>query len=89
MPIIKVYSTKNCINCKILKDCLKDNSIDYYEVEMRTPEALTELTMNGIFAMSAPVLQIDKTYVLSNELKNIKDIKSILQLYKITKKGCD
>jgi len=35
---------------------------------MTTPEAMTELTMNNVFTMSAPVLKIRDTFYTTNEL---------------------
>jgi len=35
---------------------------------MSTPEALTELRFNGVFTMTAPVLQIDDTFLTQEEL---------------------
>ena len=35
---------------------------------MATPAALTELRMNGVFTMSAPVLQIGNSYYTHKEL---------------------
>lgn len=35
---------------------------------MATPAALTELRMNGVFTMAAPVLQIDNKFHTYNEL---------------------
>jgi hypothetical protein len=37
---------------------------------MSTPEALTELTMNSVFTMSAPVLQIQNRFYTTNEMFN-------------------
>jgi hypothetical protein len=35
---------------------------------MATPAALTELRMNGVFTMSAPVLQVDNKFYTYREL---------------------
>lgn len=42
----------------MLKQLLERENIQYKDINMATPEALTELRMNNIFTMSAPVLQI-------------------------------
>ncbi|ATZ61816.2 MAG: glutaredoxin family protein [Methanosarcinales archaeon Met12] len=55
---VKVYSTENCPRCEQLKRLLRSYGIRYGEVDMSTPEALTELRMNGIFTLTAPVLQV-------------------------------
>jgi glutaredoxin len=68
---VTVYSTKICPNCHTLKQILKNTRITYHEKDMTTPEAMTELTMNNVFTMSAPVLKIRDIFYTTNEL--IKD----------------
>jgi glutaredoxin len=67
MAEILIYSTVNCPNCRVLKIFLETKNVQYREVDMATPAALTELRMNGVFTMSAPVLQIgDRFYTVSD-----------------------
>lgn len=68
MPEITIYSTKICPNCQILKQILKDSEIPYDEMDMNTPAALTELTMNSVFTMSAPVLQIRNRFYTTSDM---------------------
>ncbi len=65
---VKVYTTEKCPRCKQLKGLLKSHEIVYEEVDMATPEALTELRMRDIFTISAPVLQIDESFLTSKDL---------------------
>jgi glutaredoxin len=65
---IIVYSTRNCPNCRVLKQFLVNKNVPFTEVDMATPAALTELRMNGIFTMAAPVLQIGNKFHTYNEL---------------------
>lgn len=65
---IIVYSLEVCPNCEILKQYLQDNKISYTERSLDDPEALTDLRMNGVFVMEAPVLQIEETYLTSKEI---------------------
>ncbi|MCD5409315.1 MAG: glutaredoxin family protein [Methanocellales archaeon] len=60
----RVYSTENCPRCEQLKRLLRSYGIQYEEVDMSTPEALTELRMNGIFTLTAPVLQIGDEFFI-------------------------
>ncbi len=67
MAEILIYSTVNCPNCRVLKKFLETKNVQYREVDMATPAALTELRMNGVFTMSAPVLQIgDRFYTVGD-----------------------
>jgi glutaredoxin len=65
---IIIYSTKNCPNCRVLKQFLENTKVQFTEVDMATPAALTELRMNGVFTMAAPVLQIGNKFHTYNEL---------------------
>ncbi|MCZ7397444.1 MAG: glutaredoxin family protein [Candidatus Methanoperedens sp.] len=68
MQEINIYSTSNCPNCRVLKQLLEKKNVQFNEVDMGTPAALTELRMNGVFTMSAPVLQIGGKYFTTKEL---------------------
>jgi glutaredoxin len=63
-----VYSTQSCPRCEQLKAALKKMDIKYQDEDMSTPEALTELRINGVFTLSAPVLQADEKFFTSEEL---------------------
>jgi glutaredoxin len=65
---ILIYSTRNCPNCRVLKQFLVSKNVPFDEVDMATPAALTELRMNGVFTMAAPVLQIGNKFHTYSEL---------------------
>lgn len=52
----------------VLKQFLAKVNVQFTEVDMGTPAALTELRMNGVFTMAAPVLQIGNKFHTYNEL---------------------
>jgi len=68
MSEIIVYTTKICPNCKTLKQILKESGIAFAETDMTTPAALTELAMNNVFTMSAPVLRVQDNFYTVNEI---------------------
>ncbi len=68
MQGVIIYSTKNCPNCRVLKQFVENAKVQFTEVDMATPAALTELRMNGVFTMAAPVLQIGNKFHTYNEL---------------------
>ncbi len=71
MENVRVYSTATCPNCERLKHALKEERIEYENVDMMTADAMTELRMNGVFTLSAPVLQINEdVFLTSSELVN-------------------
>lgn len=69
-PEITIYETKNCPNCKALKAMIKAAMPHVYPktVDMSTPSSLTELRINGIFTLSAPVLQIGDVFYTTEDL---------------------
>jgi len=58
MSELIVYSSEKHPQCEELKDVLNEGGVRYHEVDIRTPEAITELRSNGCFALEPPVLQI-------------------------------
>lgn len=74
--MIRVYTLKNCTLCEMLKGYLSRHGIAYEELDMSSPEASAELLVNGVFALSAPVLQIGerfyRTYDLFDDLGEIR-----------------
>lgn len=68
MEKITIYTTEKCPKCKKLKKFLETNSVVFETADMATPEALTELRFNGVFTVTAPVLQIGNTFLTHKEL---------------------
>ncbi|ABE52997.1 glutaredoxin family protein [Methanococcoides burtonii] len=83
MSDIIIYTTETCPKCVQLKKVLKSNDVIFTEADMSTPESLTELRLNGVFTVTAPVLQIDDDFLTYEELfnsdgVNLGSLKSIL-----------
>ncbi len=75
-----IYSTKACPKCEQLKKVLANSDIRFETIDMATPEALTELRINGVFTLSAPVLQVDDSFYTTDDLfegEKIKDLRSM------------
>lgn len=77
---IKIYKTSDCPKCAMLAAAMPTK---FETVDMRTPEALTELRIHGIFALSAPILQVDEEfftvdYLFTGERLNEEKLKEIL-----------
>ena len=67
-PDLTVYALENCPNCELLKDFLKKKGIKFREEDMSSAASLTELRVNGVFAMEAPVLRQGETFLTSTDL---------------------
>ena len=65
---LTVYSTAACPRCEQLKAALKKAGLHFENQDMSTPEALTELRVNGVFTLMAPVLQADDSFYTVEEL---------------------
>ena len=86
--MIRVYTTEICPRCKQLKAVLDAKSINYEEIDMTSPEARTELIINNVFAISAPVLQVNEEFIESDHLFDNDSVKhdivaSVISNYRI------
>ncbi|MGB3908484.1 MAG: glutaredoxin domain-containing protein [Methanomethylovorans sp.] len=75
MSEITIYTTSTCPKCELLKQALKESGVIFKTTDMSTPEALTELRVNGVFTLTAPVLQIDEEFLTHEELFNGMEVK--------------
>ena len=67
-PALVVYTLENCPNCEMLKEYLVSRKVAYREKDMSSAESLTDLRVNGCFAMEAPVLRKDDLFLTTAEL---------------------
>ena len=80
--VYKIYSTKSCPKCEHLKAALVKAGIAFENIDMSTPEALTELRINGVFTLSASVLQEEDNFYTVEDLfsgDNLRDLAGILK----------
>lgn len=63
-----IYTTEVCPKCKTLKNFFQSQNVVYEEMDMSTPEALTELAVNNIFTNVAPVLQVNDRFLTYKEI---------------------
>jgi len=78
----RIYSTHSCSKCEQLKAALGKAGIPFENQDMSTPESLTELRINGVFTLSAPVLQADDKFYTVEELfsgEKLVDLAEILK----------
>ncbi|WP_292463270.1 glutaredoxin family protein [Methanolobus sp.] len=74
MAEVIIYTTKTCPKCEQLKKVLESKGIPFKTSDMSTPEALTELKFNGVFTMTAPVLQINDEFLTHKDLFKGPDV---------------
>lgn len=63
-----VYATADCPRCEQVKRVLAGWGVEFETVDMATAEALTELRVNGVFTLSAPVLMAGEEFYTIEEL---------------------
>jgi len=78
----RVYSTNSCPKCEQLKKALAKAGLSFENLDMTTPEALTELRISGVFTLSAPVLQVEEKFYTVEDLfqgERLLDLAAILK----------
>lgn len=79
-----VYSTEICPNCRTLKDLLKSMNISFQEISLNNPTTMTDLAMNGIFPMMAPILRVNDKFYNNEIIENGKlNASKVINLLKI------
>jgi len=78
----RVYSTPSCPKCEQLKTALGKAGISFENQDMGTPEALTDLRINGVFTLSAPVLQADDEFYTVEELFSGEKLVNLAEILK-------
>jgi arsenate reductase-like glutaredoxin family protein len=69
--MIKIFSTPNCVRCKILKDKLHNNGIEYEEIDLSKNKEITkEFIKQGI--MNIPIMQVMMDFQEANNWINKK-----------------
>ncbi|OUJ19271.1 Glutaredoxin [Methanonatronarchaeum thermophilum] len=76
---LRIFTTESCSKCERLKQYFLEKEIDFSEVDMTSPESRTELAMNEVFTLSAPVLNFgDEYYTISDLFLDSKLNKELL-----------
>lgn len=69
---IKVYSTPTCPYCHVVKDFLKQNKIEFEDIDVATNTEAAKEMVEKSGQMAVPVLDIDGTIIVGADLKAIK-----------------
>jgi glutaredoxin len=78
----RVFSTPACSKCEQLKTGLKRAGLEFESLDMASPEALTELRINGVFSLAAPVLQAGESFYTVQDLFEGEKLKDLLLILK-------
>ena len=56
---VKVYSTKTCPYCRLVKDFLKEKGVDYAEIDVGSDPAAANEMVKLTGQMGVPVIEVD------------------------------
>jgi glutaredoxin len=74
---ITIYTLPVCPNCRILKETLKENNIDFVERDLDTPDIKTKLLVAGVFTAIAPIIEINGKYLTFDTIFQGDDVNMV------------
>ena len=77
MPKIKVYSSPMCAYCTTLKEFLKENSIEFEDIDVSQNIAAQDEMIKKTKQMTIPVIEIDGDIVVGFDKKKICELLDI------------
>ena len=60
VAMVKIYTTQNCVYCKLAKDFLKKNNIEYQEINVGDDEKALKDMIEKSHQLGVPVIEIGK-----------------------------
>jgi len=75
--MVKVFSTQSCPFCVALKDFLKDNKIEFEDIDVSENEVAQKEMIDKSGQMGVPVVEIDGQIVIGFDQDKIKSLLKI------------
>lgn len=69
---VKIYSTSTCPYCMRAKEFLKDNNIDFEDIDVSSDQAKAQEMINISGQMGVPVLDIGGEIIIGFDKEKIK-----------------
>ncbi|MBA7512256.1 Glutaredoxin 3 [subsurface metagenome] len=69
---VKIYSTPTCPFCMMSKKFLKENNIDFEDIDVSTDQAKAEEMVQKSGQMAVPVLDIDGEIIVGFDKEKIR-----------------
>lgn len=69
-----VYTTPACPFCVMVKNFLKQNNIQFEEIDVSADKSKAEYITEKTGAMSVPVTEIDGKFVIGYDIKKLKEL---------------
>ncbi len=70
---IKVYSTPTCPYCHKVKDFLKDNDVDFKDIDVSKDQEAGKRMVEKTGQMGVPVVEIDGDFIVGFNKKKISE----------------
>ncbi len=77
MPKTRVFSTKVCPYCIVLKQFLNDNNIEFEDLDVSEDEEARKEMVEKTRQMGVPVIEIDGQFVVGFDKKKISELLGI------------
>ncbi len=74
MAKVKVYTTPICPYCVALKEFLKENKVEFEEIDVSQDEMAAKEMIEKTGQMGVPVLEIDGEFVVGFDKEKIKKL---------------
>jgi len=75
--MIKVYSTPTCPYCHMAKQYLKENNVEFEDIDVSANQAAAQEMINKSGQMGVPVLDINGTIVIGFNKQKIAELLKI------------
>ena len=69
---VKIYSTPTCPFCMMSKKFLKENNIDFEDIDVSTDQAKTQEMVQKSGQMAVPVIDIDGEIIVGFDKEKIR-----------------
>jgi glutaredoxin-like YruB-family protein len=69
-----VYTTPICPYCILVKNFLKQNKVQFSEIDLSTNKRAAEEIVKKCGALSAPIIDVDGNIVVGYDTKKLKEL---------------
>ena len=69
---VKIYSTPTCPFCMMAKKFLKENNIDFEDIDVSTDQAIAQEMVQKSGQMAVPVIDIDGELIVGFDKEKIR-----------------
>jgi len=77
MAKVIVYSTPTCPYCVMVKKFLKDNNVEYEDIDVAEDKEKAQYMVEKSGQMGVPVVEIDGEFIVGFDKEKLKDLLKI------------